>query len=69
VKGTWAQYTTADETVILRGNPATAEDAEQGTTQGSQITVSMKDNTVVNQGTTKQGGSGRTRTVYKIKNQ
>ena len=69
VRGTWAQYTTADETVVLKGNPAIAEDAEQGTTQGSQITVSMKENTVVNQGTSKSGGTGRTRTVYKVKNQ
>mgnify|MGYP001567954566 CR=1 FL=1 len=69
VTGDWAQYTTADETVILRGNPATSVDNEQGSTQGSQITVSMKDNKVVNQGSTKQGGTGRTRTVYKVKNQ
>lgn len=69
VTGTWAQYTTADETVILRGNPATATDSEQGSTQGSQITVSMRDNKVVNQGSAKQGGTGRTRTVYKVKNQ
>jgi lipopolysaccharide export system protein LptA len=69
VRGTWAQYTTADETVILRGNPATVEDSEQGTTQGSQLTVAMRENKVVNEGSTKQGGSGRTRTVYKVKNQ
>lgn len=67
--GTWAQYTTADEIVILRGNPATATDSEQGSTQGSQITVSMRDNKVVNQGSAKQGGTGRTRTVYKVRNQ
>lgn len=67
--GNWIQYTTADETVILRGNPATATDSEQGSTQGSQITVSMRENKVVNQGAPKAGGSGRTRTVYKIKNQ
>jgi lipopolysaccharide export system protein LptA len=68
VRGTWAQYTTADETVILRGNPATVEDAQQGTTQGSQLTVAMRENRVVNQGA-KPGGTGRTRTVYKVKNQ
>lgn len=69
VTGTWAQYTTADETVILRGNPAIAEDSEQGTTQGSELTVAMKENKVTNQGSTKQGGTGRTRSVYKVKNQ
>jgi LPS export ABC transporter protein LptC len=67
--GTWAQYTTADEIAILRGNPATATDSLQGSTQGGQITVSMRDNKVVNQGSAKQGGTGRTRTVYKVKNQ
>ena len=68
VRGTWAQYTTADETVILRGNPATVEDSEKGMTQGSQLTVAMRENRVVNQGSTKQGGTGRTRTVYKVRN-
>jgi LPS export ABC transporter protein LptC len=69
VRGTWAQYTTADETVILRGNPAMVEDAEQGTTQGSEMTVAMRENRVVNQGSATAGGTGRTRTVYKVKNQ
>lgn len=69
ITGTWAQYTTIDEVAILRGNPATAVDSVQGSTQGSQITVSMRDNKVVNQGSTKEGGTGRTKTVYKVKNQ
>ncbi len=69
VRGTWAQYTTSDETIILRGNPAIVEDALQGTTQGSQLTVALKENRVVNQGSTQQNGNGRTRTVYKVKNQ
>jgi LPS export ABC transporter protein LptC/lipopolysaccharide transport protein LptA len=69
ITGTWAQYTTADEVAILRGNPATAVDSVQGSTQGSQITVSMRDSKVINQGSTKEGGTGRTKTVYKVKNQ
>jgi LPS export ABC transporter protein LptC len=67
-KGNFAQYTPADETVILKGNPAVVEDAEQGTSQGSQFTVAMRENRVVNQGTA-NGRAGRTRTTYKIKNQ
>ena len=67
--GSWVQYTTADDTAILRGNPATVADAENGTSQGSQITVLMRENRVVNQGSTKANTSGRTRTIYKVKPQ
>ncbi len=68
-RGTWAQYTAADEIVILRGNPANVEDFQQGNTQGSQLTFAMRENRVVNEGSTKEAGAGRTRTVYKVKNQ
>lgn len=68
-KGTWAQYTVENETAIIRGNPATAEDSEQGATQGSELTILMKEKQVINQGSDKPGGTGRTRTVYKVKNQ
>lgn len=67
-RGNFAQYTPADEIVILKGNPAIVEDAEQGTSQGSQFTVAMRENRVVNQGTA-NGRAGRTRTIYKVKNQ
>lgn len=66
--GSFAQYTPADEIVILRGSPAIVEDATQGTSQGSQFTVTMRENRVVNQGTA-NGRAGRTRTIYKVKNQ
>lgn len=65
--GTWAQYTTTDEVVILRGNPASVDDAENGSSQGSQMTISLRDNRVVNQGATKPNAPGRTRSVYKVK--
>ena len=68
IKANWVQYTAADDTAIIRGNPATVDDSEQGATQGSQISVVMRENKFVNQGATK-GGNGRTRTVYKVKNQ
>lgn len=67
--GAWAQYTAADDTIVLRGNPATVTDAENGSSQGSQMTVSMRDNRVVNQGAAKPSGTGRTRTIYKVKPQ
>lgn len=67
--GTWAQYTVADETVILRGNPAVVEDSERGGTQGSQLTVSLRENRITGEGAANPNRPGRTRTVYKIQNQ
>lgn len=67
--GDYAQYTTADEVVILRGNPASVEDAEQGSSQSAQLTVNLRDNRIVSQGSTKQTGTGRIRSVYKVKKQ
>ena len=66
--GDYAQYNAADEVVVLRGNPARVEDAENGTSQGSQMTVHLRDNRVVAEGKSKQNATGRTRSVYKIKN-
>jgi LPS export ABC transporter protein LptC/lipopolysaccharide transport protein LptA len=67
--GDYAQYTTADEVVILRGNPASVEDAEQGSSQSAQLTVYLRDNRVLSQGASKQNGTGRIRSVYKVKKQ
>lgn len=65
--GDYAQYTTADEIIVLRGSPATVEDAEQGSSQSAQITVNLRDNKMISQGATKQSGTGRIRSVYKVK--
>jgi LPS export ABC transporter protein LptC len=65
--GTWAQHTSADDVVVLKGNPATVADAESGTSQGSQFTFLMREDRVINQGTTKPNATGRTRSVYKVK--
>ncbi len=65
--GEYAQYSASDEVVVFRGNPATVEDAESGTSQGSQMTVYLRENRVVGEGKTKQNATGRTRSVYKIK--
>lgn len=65
----YARYETASEVVFLQGNPATVEDAEQGRTQASQITVSLKENRFVGQGPSKQNSGGRVRSVFTPKNQ
>ena len=67
--GDFAQYITADETVVLRGNPARVDDAENGSSSGAQLTVFLKQNRVVGEGKTNQNTSGRTRSVYKVKNE
>lgn len=67
--GDYAQYNVVDESVILRGNPAKIEDAENGSSQGAQVTVSLKDNRVVSESKNNQVNTGRIRTVYKIKKQ
>ncbi len=63
----FAQYTAADEVVILKGNPAQVEDAENGTSQGAQMTVYLRENRVIGEGKSRQNASGRTRSVYKVK--
>ena len=67
--GDWAQYTAETEVIVLRGNPAQIEDAEQGSSQGSQVTVYMNENRIIGEGKTKQNSGGRVRSVYKVKNQ
>ncbi len=67
--GDYAQYVAADESVVLRGNPARIEDAESGSTQGAQVTVFLRENRFVSESKTTQTNLGRTRTVYKVKKQ
>ncbi|MEO8071642.1 MAG: LptA/OstA family protein [Acidobacteriota bacterium] len=67
--GDYAQYTAADEKVILRGSPATVEDSENGSSQGAQMTVFLREKRVVGESKTEQNNTGRIRTVYKIKKQ
>lgn len=66
--GDYAQYNASDEIVTLRGNPARIEDAENGSSQGGQVTVYLRENRVVGEGKTKQNAAGRIRSVYKVKN-
>lgn len=67
--GSWAEYSSETETAVLRGEPAIVSDPENGSSQGGQLTFSMKENKVTADGKTKQNTTGRIRTVYKIKDQ
>jgi len=67
--GDYAQYIAADESIVLRGNPARIDDAENGTTQAAQVTVFLKTNDVVSESKTNQKNTGRIRSVYKVKKQ
>jgi len=67
--GDYAQYIAADESIVLRGNPARIDDAENGTTQAAQVTVFLKTNNVVSESKTTQKNTGRIRSVYKVKKQ
>lgn len=64
----FARYETASETLFLQGSPATVEDAEQGRSQGAEITLNLKDNRF-STNAAKAVTGGRTRSVYKIKDQ
>jgi lipopolysaccharide export system protein LptA len=65
--GEWAQYNAAEDSFILRGSPAYVETAEEGSTQGAQLTIYKRDNRVINEGSTKSASPNRTRSVYKVK--
>jgi len=66
--GDWAEYTAENEVAVLRGNPARVDDAENGTSQGGQITVYLRDSRFQSEGATKTNPTARTRSVYKVKN-
>jgi lipopolysaccharide export system protein LptA len=65
--GNFASYTAANEVVILRGDPAKVEDAENGTSQAGEMTLYMRENRVNSTGRSNQNTTGRSRSVYKIK--
>jgi len=66
--GDYAQYNAANETVLLKGNPARIDDSENGSSQGGEVMVYLRENRVVGEGKTKQNAAGRIRSVYKVKN-
>ncbi len=65
--GEWVQYTSTDEVAILRGSPASVNDAENGSSQAAELTFNMRENRIVSLGKTKPSTPGRIRSVYKIK--
>ena len=67
--GSYARYESAGEMLFLRGDPAVVEDAEQGRSQGAEITVDLKENRFTSNGPSRQNSSGRIRSVYKVKTQ
>ena len=70
--GDYAQYTAADEVIVLRGSPAKIEDSENGSTQGAQVTVYTREKRFVGENkpsAAKTESGGRIRSVYKVKKQ
>ena len=65
--GNWAQYTAADETVVLTGGPARVEDAEQGSSEGNRLTVYLRENRVVADNAGGPQSTGRVHTKHRIK--
>ncbi len=67
--GQWAQFTNADETVILTGTPARVEDVERGASEGGRLTVHLRDSRVEADDPRGAQASGRVRSTHKIKKQ
>jgi LPS export ABC transporter protein LptC len=67
--GDWGQYTAADETLILKGNPARVEDTEQGATEGGRLTVYLRESRVVADDARGPQSPGRVRSTHKIRKQ
>jgi len=68
--GDWAQYTAADETVVLTGNPARVEDAERGTNESRRMVVYLREDRVVSDGGGESRQStGRVRSTHKVRKQ
>jgi lipopolysaccharide export system protein LptA len=67
--GNWAQYSAADETVMLTGEPARVEDAEQGNSESRRLTVYLRENRVVSDNPGGANATGRVRSTHKIRRQ
>ena len=65
--GDWVEYTSANETAILKGNPARVEDIEQGNTQGGRLTLSVRDGKVTADDARGPLSPGRVRSTHKIR--
>lgn len=67
--GNWAQYSAADETVMLTGEPARVEDAQQGNSESRRLTVYLRENRVVSDSPGGAQSTGRVRSSHRIKKQ
>ena len=65
--GDWAQYTAADETVVLTGDPARVEDAEKGRSESRRMIVHLRDNSVTSDAGPGKQATGRVRSTHKIR--
>ena len=67
--GDWIQYTTADEIVVLKGNPARVEDVAQGSIEGGNLTLNVRDGTVTANDSRGSQSQGRVRSTHKVRKQ
>jgi lipopolysaccharide transport protein LptA len=67
--GEWAQYTAADETVVLTGDPARVEDAERGASESRRMIVYLREQRVVSDGGESRQSAGRVRSTHKVRKQ
>lgn len=71
--GSWAQYTAADETVVLKGAPARVEDAAQGTSESARLIVHLRENKIVADTKGEEqihaAAGGRVRSTHRIRRQ
>ena len=65
--GQTAQYTAADETVLLIGNPARVEDAAQGTNESRRMTLYLRENRVISDDPQGAQSTGRVRSTHRIR--
>jgi lipopolysaccharide export system protein LptA len=61
-------YNAQNEVAVLRGNPASVTDAENGSTEGREVTVYLRNNSFTSQGAVRQNTGGRVKSVYRVKN-
>jgi len=66
--GGHVEYSAETEIAILQGDPATVNDAENGSTSGAQITVYFRENRFVGSGRGRQNPNTRVKSVYKTTN-
>ena len=65
--GDWVEYTAATEVAVLKGKPARVDDAEKGNTEGSRLTVYMREDRVVADDPRGPQSPGRVRSTHRVK--